>query len=53
MQQQFLHEKEVSELLSGGVNTVFLQHHDRGGGHDVAQSSLLKRLFWFAGNKGK
>ena len=42
-----------SELQSGGVNTVFLQHHDSGDDNDVAPSSLLNRLFWFADKKLK
>jgi hypothetical protein len=42
-----------SELQSGGVDTVFLQHHDRGDDHDVVPASLLKRLFWFADKKLK
>ena len=46
-----MREKAESELQSGDVNTVFLQHHDRGDGHDVVPTSLLKRLFWFADKK--
>ena len=43
--------KEVNELPSGGGDKVFLQHHGHGDVHDVAQFSLLKRLFWFADKK--
>ena len=42
-----------SELLSGGVNKVFLQHHDHGDDHDVVPASLFSRLFWFADKKLK